>query len=216
MRLATVVVVTEEAWGQPSGGLARPLSGAGGGLCSRAVRNGHLPPLSLEDDRELDHVTASSAKGYLLVQELGKVGGGGAVPASPLLEEIKEVTQLLHNRRGERGRIKGGPGGRGDTDPRNCLAALPLASQASLCGMAKRPLLLLLALWVLAGELWLSAEARAAPYGVKLCGREFIRAVIFTCGGSRWRRSDILAREAMGEAGEGVCACCGGVGTGRG
>lgn len=26
-------------------------------------------------------------------------------------------------------------------------------------------------------------------YGIKLCGREFIRAVIFTCGGSRWRRS---------------------------
>uniref|UniRef100_H3C215 Insulin n=1 Tax=Tetraodon nigroviridis TaxID=99883 RepID=H3C215_TETNG len=26
-------------------------------------------------------------------------------------------------------------------------------------------------------------------YGVKLCGREFIRAVIFTCGGSRWRKS---------------------------
>uniref|UniRef100_A0A3Q2YGU0 Insulin-like domain-containing protein n=1 Tax=Hippocampus comes TaxID=109280 RepID=A0A3Q2YGU0_HIPCM len=26
-------------------------------------------------------------------------------------------------------------------------------------------------------------------YGMKLCGREFIRAVIFTCGGSRWRRS---------------------------
>ncbi|XP_033503194.2 prorelaxin H1 [Epinephelus lanceolatus] len=25
-------------------------------------------------------------------------------------------------------------------------------------------------------------------YGVKLCGREFIRAVIFTCGGSRWKR----------------------------
>ncbi|XP_043940796.1 insulin-like peptide INSL5 [Protopterus annectens] len=23
---------------------------------------------------------------------------------------------------------------------------------------------------------------------VKLCGREFIRAVIYTCGGSRWRR----------------------------
>ncbi|XP_056147155.1 prorelaxin H1 [Lampris incognitus] len=40
------------------------------------------------------------------------------------------------------------------------------------------------------------AEADAAgallvprDYGVKLCGREFIRAVIFTCGGSRWRRS---------------------------
>uniref|UniRef100_A0A8D0E2W8 Insulin like 5 n=1 Tax=Salvator merianae TaxID=96440 RepID=A0A8D0E2W8_SALMN len=23
---------------------------------------------------------------------------------------------------------------------------------------------------------------------VKLCGREFVRAVVFTCGGSRWRR----------------------------
>ncbi|GAA6069114.1 prorelaxin H1 [Tachysurus ichikawai] len=29
-------------------------------------------------------------------------------------------------------------------------------------------------------------------YGVKLCGREFIRAVIFTCGGSRWRRDTVL------------------------
>ncbi|EPY85467.1 interleukin-27 receptor subunit alpha precursor, partial [Camelus ferus] len=66
--------------------------------------------------------------------------------------------------------------------------------------MAKRPLLLLLAVWVLAGELWLRTEARTAPYRVKLCGREFIRAVIFTCGGSRWRRSDILAHEALGDA----------------
>ncbi|KAB5549341.1 hypothetical protein PHYPO_G00066230 [Pangasianodon hypophthalmus] len=36
------------------------------------------------------------------------------------------------------------------------------------------------------------ARARAVQqrdYGVKLCGREFIRAVIFTCGGSRWRRA---------------------------
>lgn len=92
----------------------------------------------------------------------------------------------------------------------NCLAVPTLASQASLSIMAKRPLLLLLAMWTLAGGLWLGAEARAAPYGVKLCGREFIRAVIFTCGGSRWRRSDILAHEAMGEAGEVVC-----VGRGR-
>uniref|UniRef100_A0A8C9B5Q0 Relaxin 3 n=1 Tax=Phocoena sinus TaxID=42100 RepID=A0A8C9B5Q0_PHOSS len=59
--------------------------------------------------------------------------------------------------------------------------------------MAKRPLLLLLAMGVLAGELW--TEAQAAPDGVKLCGREFI----FTCGGSWWR-SDILACEAMGDA----------------
>ncbi|XP_068995869.1 relaxin-3b [Embiotoca jacksoni] len=34
-----------------------------------------------------------------------------------------------------------------------------------------------------------SNEVNPSFYGVKLCGREFIRAVIFTCGGSRWRRS---------------------------
>ncbi|KAM9243027.1 relaxin-3 [Dugong dugon] len=68
--------------------------------------------------------------------------------------------------------------------------------------MAKRTLLLLLLLevWVLAGELWLRAEVQAAPYGVKLCGREFIRAVVFICGGSRWRRADLLTYEAMGDA----------------
>ncbi|NP_001106671.1 relaxin 3 precursor [Gallus gallus] len=32
-------------------------------------------------------------------------------------------------------------------------------------------------------------------YGVKLCGREFIRAVIFTCGGSRWKRLSLMAME---------------------
>ncbi|KAJ1218048.1 hypothetical protein NDU88_005634 [Pleurodeles waltl] len=30
--------------------------------------------------------------------------------------------------------------------------------------------------------------ASASDFGVRLCGREFIRAVIFTCGGSRWKR----------------------------
>ncbi|XP_067114960.1 LOW QUALITY PROTEIN: relaxin-3b [Osmerus mordax] len=34
-----------------------------------------------------------------------------------------------------------------------------------------------------------ASEGLPSIYGVKLCGREFIRAVIFTCGGSRWRRS---------------------------
>ena len=34
-----------------------------------------------------------------------------------------------------------------------------------------------------------SKVALPRDYGVKLCGREFIRAVIFTCGGSRWKRS---------------------------
>lgn len=39
-------------------------------------------------------------------------------------------------------------------------------------------------------------------YGVKLCGREFIRAVIFTCGGSRWKRLSLLAAEPAPAAGE--------------
>ncbi|MBN3284947.1 REL3 protein, partial [Polyodon spathula] len=33
-----------------------------------------------------------------------------------------------------------------------------------------------------------STEVRGDMKVVKLCGREFIRAVIYTCGGSRWRR----------------------------
>ncbi|XP_061593239.1 insulin-like 5a [Cololabis saira] len=31
-------------------------------------------------------------------------------------------------------------------------------------------------------------QARAEVKTVKLCGREFLRAVVYTCGGSRWRR----------------------------
>uniref|UniRef100_A0A8C5Q9T9 Insulin like 5 n=1 Tax=Leptobrachium leishanense TaxID=445787 RepID=A0A8C5Q9T9_9ANUR len=31
-------------------------------------------------------------------------------------------------------------------------------------------------------------EVKGDGQFVKLCGREFIRAVIYTCGGSRWRR----------------------------
>ncbi|XP_015192667.1 prorelaxin H1 [Lepisosteus oculatus] len=45
------------------------------------------------------------------------------------------------------------------------------------------------------GSMCLGARAQGVSkggltreYGVKLCGREFIRAVIFTCGGSRWKR----------------------------
>uniref|UniRef100_A0A8C5KSN8 Relaxin-3 n=1 Tax=Jaculus jaculus TaxID=51337 RepID=A0A8C5KSN8_JACJA len=52
-----------------------------------------------------------------------------------------------------------------------------------------RLLLLLLTLCVL------SRELQARPFAVKLCGREFIRAVIFTCGGSRWRRAEALPRQ---------------------
>ncbi|KAF7659572.1 hypothetical protein LDENG_00296640 [Lucifuga dentata] len=46
-----------------------------------------------------------------------------------------------------------------------------------------------------------SDDGHPSFYGVKLCGREFIRAVIFTCGGSRWRRSvgdsGIIGKEAL-------------------
>ncbi|XP_078071463.1 relaxin-3-like [Mustelus asterias] len=34
----------------------------------------------------------------------------------------------------------------------------------------------------------LSQSLRGGESGIKLCGREFIRAVIYTCGGSRWKR----------------------------
>ncbi|XP_038235163.1 relaxin-3 [Dermochelys coriacea] len=63
-------------------------------------------------------------------------------------------------------------------------------------------LLLALAFGTLFLELRLGAESRNPPYGVKLCGREFIRAVIFNCGGSRWRRTgdlDILSSPPAGQ-----------------
>ncbi|XP_054150524.1 insulin-like peptide INSL5 [Melozone crissalis] len=45
----------------------------------------------------------------------------------------------------------------------------------------------LLALGCLA-LLLLAREGRGEGSKVRLCGRDFIRAVVFTCGGSRWRR----------------------------
>ncbi|XP_010174008.1 insulin-like peptide INSL5 [Antrostomus carolinensis] len=33
-----------------------------------------------------------------------------------------------------------------------------------------------------------TGEVRGEGNTVKLCGRDFVRAVVFTCGGSRWRR----------------------------
>ncbi|XP_048845663.1 relaxin-3-like [Brienomyrus brachyistius] len=45
-------------------------------------------------------------------------------------------------------------------------------------------LLPLLLLWAACALKPVRGEATA----VKLCGREFIRAVVYTCGGSRWRR----------------------------
>ncbi|KAJ7986316.1 hypothetical protein DPEC_G00338660 [Dallia pectoralis] len=44
-------------------------------------------------------------------------------------------------------------------------------------------------------------QVRAEVQAVKLCGREFLRAVVYTCGGSRWRRllSEPDQPEAIGE-----------------
>ncbi|XP_030647863.1 insulin-like peptide INSL5 [Chanos chanos] len=46
------------------------------------------------------------------------------------------------------------------------------------------PVLSVVVLCLLCEVSWAQAEGKA----VKLCGREFIRAVVYTCGGSRWRR----------------------------
>lgn len=32
------------------------------------------------------------------------------------------------------------------------------------------------------------SEVRSEERFVKLCGRDFVRAIVFICGGSRWRR----------------------------
>ncbi|XP_078533576.1 relaxin-3-like isoform X2 [Lissotriton helveticus] len=40
--------------------------------------------------------------------------------------------------------------------------------------------------------------AGASDFAVRLCGREFIRAVIFTCGGSRWKRLTLDVDSSQG------------------
>ncbi|XP_066518791.1 insulin-like 5a [Hoplias malabaricus] len=49
---------------------------------------------------------------------------------------------------------------------------------------SSRLLLCLMLLWAVCSVSQVQAEAKK----VKLCGRDFIRAVVYTCGGSRWRR----------------------------
>ncbi|XP_053319847.1 relaxin-3 [Spea bombifrons] len=56
---------------------------------------------------------------------------------------------------------------------------------------------LLTVLWLLAWPGGTHATSRVPSFGVKLCGREFIRAVIFTCGGSRWRRNDPIQTDMI-------------------
>ncbi|KAF7663960.1 hypothetical protein LDENG_00194010 [Lucifuga dentata] len=43
------------------------------------------------------------------------------------------------------------------------------------------------------------SQVKAEIKAVKLCGREFLRAVVYTCGGSRWRRN--LREQDMDVAG---------------
>ncbi|XP_036158708.1 relaxin-3-like [Myotis myotis] len=66
--------------------------------------------------------------------------------------------------------------------------------------MAKHPLLLLLALWVLVGGLWLEAEAQEESEEVKLCGLDLARAIFQNCEKAYEKWSDNLAQEAMGDA----------------
>ncbi|KAL4658070.1 relaxin-3-like [Arapaima gigas] len=47
--------------------------------------------------------------------------------------------------------------------------------------------LVVIAIWLLVASVQVTEGS--LTFGVKLCGREFIRAVIFTCGGSRWKRT---------------------------
>ncbi|XP_072543120.1 insulin-like 5b [Salminus brasiliensis] len=53
----------------------------------------------------------------------------------------------------------------------------------------------------------LCPDTARSQNGVRLCGREFLRAVVYTCGGSRWRRvlpefstedSDLDGGQALG------------------
>ncbi|XP_026567347.1 relaxin-3 [Pseudonaja textilis] len=81
-----------------------------------------------------------------------------------------------------------------------CCCRKPSSHLAELSAMPK--FLLALVLGVLLSEKWLVSEARTPPYGVKLCGREFIRAVIFTCGGSRWKRAGNLSALLGGDPAE--------------
>ncbi|XP_062854151.1 insulin-like 5a [Trichomycterus rosablanca] len=45
-------------------------------------------------------------------------------------------------------------------------------------------LVTVLLLWGICGVSQVAAEVKPG----RLCGREFIRAMVYTCGGSRWRR----------------------------
>ncbi|XP_059551183.1 relaxin-3-like [Myotis daubentonii] len=66
--------------------------------------------------------------------------------------------------------------------------------------MAKHPLPLLLAVWVLVGGPWLEAESQEESDEVKVCGLDLAETIISNCEKVQQRRSDDLAQEAMGDA----------------
>ncbi|XP_032047799.1 insulin-like peptide INSL5 [Aythya fuligula] len=59
----------------------------------------------------------------------------------------------------------------------------------------------LLALAALA-LLAVARQAHGEGSAVKLCGRDFVRAIVFTCGGSRWRRDLADYQYLFGESSE--------------
>ncbi|XP_049644317.1 relaxin-3 [Suncus etruscus] len=67
----------------------------------------------------------------------------------------------------------------------------PTLEAATLPTMARRLLLLppLVLLLLAAGTL--VVEAEESQNRMKLCGRDFVRTIIFICGSSRWKRSPI-------------------------
>jgi len=63
-----------------------------------------------------------------------------------------------------------------------------LSSAASLIIVVVTMRCSLVVVLLLAALLCSAGQAGAEVRAVKLCGREFLRAVVYTCGGSRWRR----------------------------
>uniref|UniRef100_A0A8D2L6I6 Insulin-like domain-containing protein n=1 Tax=Varanus komodoensis TaxID=61221 RepID=A0A8D2L6I6_VARKO len=55
----------------------------------------------------------------------------------------------------------------------------------------------LLPLLLLAPLLLLHCASAQEEEAVKLCGRDLVRAVIFTCGGSRWKRLSLQQQQPL-------------------
>lgn len=67
----------------------------------------------------------------------------------------------------------------------------PTLEAVTLPAMARRPLLLPPLVLLLLAAGMLVAEASESKNRIKLCGRDFLRTIIFICGSSRWKRSSM-------------------------